>query len=517
MYRLIIADDEQIVCRALEHKIRNYVDEVELLPSVHDGVELLKSVEKYHPDIAIVDINMPELGGLEAIELLRIKKNGIRIVINTAYSEFEYAKKALKLGASDYLLKPSTKEVIIETIGKICRELDQKRQAEQKTKENQAAAEIVQELAESKWMQSLLLGQMDETCYQRMTECYRDLLKGGVFTAWKLASCEESQKVIKTEVLEKQILNYMRDLCHCVSISHKGIIYLFLMNGKEEESWEEWVLETIKFTRKNLEKDGIFTVVGIGRLKRKKEDFVSGLYEAKAVLHGRDRSGVVFAKRERIKEEDTFFGQAEKAAGLLLNGNREECLQEMKQKVRQLGNIHGESLERNKIRALAYLFELDQKICLLKGIEKETERIWDVWTGFRNVEDSVRLEEWMEREICGLDQYHFAVKKTENSYIQKAVSCMMKSYMRDLSLEEVAEEVGISSFYLSRLFKQEEDITFIELLTYLRMKKAVEMIKEGEKSVREISQSVGYVNMTYFYKVFKKTTGFTVGDMRRYF
>ena len=182
-----------------------------------------------------------------------------------------------------------------------------------------------------------------------------------------------------------------------------------------------------------------------------------------------------------------------------------------------MGNIHGESLERNKIRALAYLFELDQKICLLKGIEKETERIWDVWTGFRNVEDSVRLEEWMEREICGLDQYHFAVKKTENSYIQKAVSCMMKSYMRDLSLEEVAEEVGISSFYLSRLFKQEEDITFIELLTYLRMKKAVEMIKEGEKSVREISQSVGYVNMTYFYKVFKKTTGFTVGDMRRYF
>lgn len=75
MYRLIIADDQSIECRALEHKIKSEMPEIEILPSVYDGLKLLKSVEEERPDIAIVDINMPGLSGLETIEILMMKKN----------------------------------------------------------------------------------------------------------------------------------------------------------------------------------------------------------------------------------------------------------------------------------------------------------------------------------------------------------------------------------------------------------------------------------------------------------
>ena len=63
MYRIIIADDEVIECRALEMMIRNDFPDMEILPYVQNGIDLVASVEKNHPDIAIIDINMPGLNG----------------------------------------------------------------------------------------------------------------------------------------------------------------------------------------------------------------------------------------------------------------------------------------------------------------------------------------------------------------------------------------------------------------------------------------------------------------------
>lgn len=517
MYRLIIADDEQIVCRALEHKIQNYVEGVELLPSVHDGVDFLKRVEEYHPDIAIVDINMPGLGGLEAIELLRMKRTQIKIVIHTAYSDFEYAQKALKLGASDYLLKPGTKEGLVETIEKICRELDCEKLERQRTQKNQEAADNLRELVESKWMQSLLLGEIDEECQQKIKEYYQNF-SGGVFTAWKQALCEKESRVSDMETIGKQVLKQMRELCHCIGICHREIVYLFLMMEEkrgERQTYEEWVLENINFVRKQLQKEHIEMVIGVGRPKRRKEEFVVGIQEAKAVLQGRDSPGVVSAQRGTKKKSGNFLaGQAQRGAVMLRQGRVEQCIREVKEKIQQMEECSEEILEEKKIGVLLYLLDLDRELRILKGKQQEPERVWDLWTEFRKVDTVQTMALWAEREIRDLEREQYTGKG--NIYMRKAMTHLQKMYRRDLSLDELAREVGISSFYLSRLFKQEKNMTFVELLTNLRIREAVFMMREGEKSIREISGNVGYINMTYFYKVFKKTTGLTVGEMRRY-
>ncbi len=84
-------------------------------------------------------------------------------------------------------------------------------------------------------------------------------------------------------------------------------------------------------------------------------------------------------------------------------------------------------------------------------------------------------------------------------YVTKAFIYVKKMYTQDISLEDIAEQVGISPFYLSRLLKQELNETFVEILTKVR-----------------IGEAVGYNNTTYFYKVFKKQTGMTVGEVRHY-
>ena len=102
----------------------------------------------------------------------------------------------------------------------------------------------------------------------------------------------------------------------------------------------------------------------------------------------------------------------------------------------------------------------------------------------------------------------------ENDYVRKAVLFMEKNYMDDISLERTAESAGISSFYLSRLLKQELNQNFTDVLTDIRMRKAMQLIWDRKLTVREIAEQCGYSNITYFYKVFKKYTGRSVGQIR---
>ena len=101
-------------------------------------------------------------------------------------------------------------------------------------------------------------------------------------------------------------------------------------------------------------------------------------------------------------------------------------------------------------------------------------------------------------------------------YVAKAFLYIKKMYSRNISLEDVAALVGISPFYLSRLLKQELNETFVEILTKVRVAEALALLRDSGKTIRQIGEAVGYSNTTYFYKVFKKQTGMTVGEVRRY-
>ena len=105
-------------------------------------------------------------------------------------------------------------------------------------------------------------------------------------------------------------------------------------------------------------------------------------------------------------------------------------------------------------------------------------------------------------------------KATE--YVNKGIFYIRKMYGQNISLEDIAQLVGISPFYLSRLLKQELNKSFVEVLTEVRITKALKLLPDQTKTIREISEEVGYFNTNYFYKVFKKHTGMTVGEIRRY-
>ena len=106
MLKVLVVDDEMFVRKGLvmetDWKALGFVVAAE----AENGLEALDAVHKYQPDLIICDIRMPKMTGLEMLKVLRSEGNQVHVIFLTAYSEFEYAKEALKLYAFDYLLKP---------------------------------------------------------------------------------------------------------------------------------------------------------------------------------------------------------------------------------------------------------------------------------------------------------------------------------------------------------------------------------------------------------------------------
>ena len=125
------------------------------------------------------------------------------------------------------------------------------------------------------------------------------------------------------------------------------------------------------------------------------------------------------------------------------------------------------------------------------------------------------IEGWFLKKIGEAARY-IDLKKQECScdVVEKAKQYIKARFREDVSLEKTAREVGISPYYLSKLFKETEGSSYIDYLTALRIDYAKENLADREKSIKEICAGSGYREPNYFSRIFKKWTGLTPTEYR---
>ena len=126
MFKLLIADDEQIVIEGIKDSIDWHQYGIEVVGTAKNGTEALKLAKELKPDIIISDIKMPGLSGLELIEELKEFLPNVKVILISAYEEFDYAKQAISLGVNSYLSKPVKKAEVIDEVSKIKSQLERK-------------------------------------------------------------------------------------------------------------------------------------------------------------------------------------------------------------------------------------------------------------------------------------------------------------------------------------------------------------------------------------------------------
>jgi two-component system response regulator YesN len=160
VYKIFLADDEIWVIMGLKKLIEKIGAPFQVVGEASNGVMALEEIEKKKPDVLITDIRMPGMDGLELMKEIRKKKLDTKVVLVSGYAEFDYAQKAIRMGAVDYLLKPVEAETFAKVLENLEKMLDERGGKQEEQPEeilNPSALENIVEEIQSRYNENITL------------------------------------------------------------------------------------------------------------------------------------------------------------------------------------------------------------------------------------------------------------------------------------------------------------------------------------------------------------------------
>ena len=508
MYKIMIADDEGIVIDALKFIIEKSFGETCQVRSAKTGRSVIELAESFRPDIALMDIQMPGINGIEAMKEIRKTNKDIIFIVITAYDKFDYAREAVGLGVMEYVNKP------IDRV-KINRLLEQLA----------TATPIV----ESGFIYSVLFRQN----YVREVSQFKDLLGVTEDSGFMMVIEYDAQKETGTlsNTVDLSVQMYKNDVRLRETIkeffpavigpqmANTVILFVPCARCPAEQEYEQRI-QVIQKARQMARKlqdivDARFRV-GIGSVKSLEDahtsytEAVSSFqFSSGSVAHAGDLPlSCGYEEDYPVETEKAIFECVQRGdvAGTVAESNRffewmsgkwQEDPQDVRLKALEYVLWAERISYRNGGRTYHFASRRDYLSAVLSAPTLEELRIWFLQ---KMRAAAVNLTESREKNSAGL--------------IKQAQEYIRAHFARDLSLDNVSRQVNVSPYYFTKLFKEETGQTFVEYLTSIRMEKAKTLLNTTDKSMKEICTAVGYSDPNYFSRSFKKNTGETPTEYR---
>ncbi|MGN0373401.1 MAG: response regulator [Bariatricus sp.] len=522
MYRILIADDEGIVTDSLQYIIeKNFGSECQTAIA-KNGRQAIELTESFQPDIALLDIQMPGINGLKAMEEITAQNPKVKALVLTAYDNFDYAKEALRLGAVDYLMKPINKKLIVERLTGIMREIDQERQKRSDDLQVREKMEAVIPIIENGFIISLII----QNEYKDSGEQYLSLLNlkedYGIILALEWGEGNEEGGMtnpVGSGVRGYKYYGKMSELVKvyfraCVSNIMGNKIVCVIPSGKPKLEYQDRIrmIEKARSLVSSLKKTvGVDFKAGIGSVQPWDSMFDSYQEALNALRHGK-RSVThiddLIVKDSQEKERQTMEQMVLKA---VMGGMEHDVRQEAAIFACWILKNKNCDFEDAKLQLMELLLLARRSVqaqggSCLKGKEIIKELI--------AAEDAETLRKRFVSAMVEISRAVIIQNEESCDIIVKAQEYIRQNFQKNLSLEEIAQSAGISPYYFSKLFKEESGITYIDYLTGIRIERAKKLLANSKLSIKQVCIDSGYINPNYFSRIFKKWTGVTPTEYR---
>ena len=519
--KVLLIDDDALVLDDLRTLIQWEYYGFTIIGEAKNGKEGLKIFYQQQPDLVIVDIYMPILNGLEFCQQVMNEKNPPKIILLTAYKDFEYAKQGIRLGVSNYLLKHEIDEKTLTTeLLKVKKDLLHKNN-NNKIIQRQIFSQLVTQPF-STFNHSFPPSQWDP-----------NLNHSGSMVLFLL---QIDSPFFLMESLSKKIILYP-------PISTISCIELLLNRNPLPQTIQEIQyipLNELQSVVLLFFKNNIFSEQNIRTLAY---DYALSIQQKFKQNNVSTLSIVLSNPLHSLQEIHPIFNRTVEGGKHLVFTNKNQILwlEDIESKYYHCGDIRKEQAAIKQ----AFLKKEEKKLTLeLKhGFEKTWKLGWDlcaftdlcrklfyiIESYYDQYDKNSFYEELNQTHVysmwyCASDIQSWFVNTFKkitidhnqySSRIQNAIQYIRTHYDQDLTLEEVAENLGISYIYLSKLFKKETGQTFLEYLTKYRIEKAKYILRKGDYKVYEVAEQVGYKTSQYFSSVFRKNTGMNPSDYIR--
>ena len=541
MLKIFLAEDEVIVRETIKRMIPWENLGFELVGEAADGEMALPLLLRQKPDLLITDIKMPFMDGLTLAKVAKKEIPGLKVVILSGYDDFNYAKQAINIGVEDYLLKPITKNALIERLTEIRSRYEHEKTQKEYYEKFHREMQAYEKNRSRDFFEALVSGSMDMMeIYRRSEKLGLDIVAEAYNVLIFTMNCEEDfsgqregyseWEAESLELLEEFFSENTSAMLFRCNIFSYGV----LIKGQKEtieENTRSCVSEIQRILDRKEQKRQWFVAAGepVERLSQIQKSYYSAsrafsqryLYDENILYYDEMAS----MEKKNVTEDDSTYLQKVDVNALnpvilqkfLSNGLLEETENFVKDYFYAIGQEPLESLVfRNyvtlnvRFSVMSFLKEIG---CDTRTLEQEdTEDVLS--ESSKSLENAIAYAEKIISQAIALRDQNSGNKN--RSILKTAVDFIDSHYMEeDMSLNKAANAANVSANHFSALFSQNMGQTFIEYLTNLRMNKAKEYLRCTSMRSSEIAGEIGYKDAHYFSYLFKKTQGMTPSDYRK--
>lgn len=530
--KVFLVEDEVIIRSGVKKSINWEQEGYEFVGEASDGELAYPMILKEKPDILITDIRMPFMDGLELSRLVKKELPDIKILILSGYDEFEYAKKAIKIGVTEYLLKPISAAKLTEVLNAVAETIRQENEEKNLLETYFAEMRENTERDKMRLFEKLLMGDLS----------MGEILEAGERFGMNLgASC---YKIVLFKILanlENHVYaEQMVDACSSVEqaasmmegvyVFQRGVEgWAFLLTAQDEKSMEESakiLYQNLKQAMKNYTQLEYFGGIGstVPRIRSLKQSF----READRAFAARfvEEANQIISQKEFEKSQ---MEEGLKMQGVVQIGKSREMLQKFlsngtREEVKAFSDAYISRIEEENIRSTMVqqyvvidvcivILSFCERISSANRLQEEAEELQKMMQKIHSLSEIKKYVVRLLNEAIELrdaesgrrysDLIAAAKKEIENHYMTE-----------EISLNTVAISVGMSPSYFSSIFSKEAGKTFVEYLTEVRIEKAKEFLMCSSMKTSEIGYEVGYKDPHYFSYIFKKVQGCSPKEYR---
>ncbi|MBP3361228.1 MAG: response regulator [Clostridia bacterium] len=505
MLNVMIVDDEKTIRNGLAKYVKWEEMGCEVKSVAASGEDALKCLGNTDIDIILTDIVMDGISGLELIDKVMREYPDIKTIILSGYDEFDYVKKAIDLGAYAYLTKPVNLEELSECIEKMRKKILEERELNVIKNERDLFKEecflnkIVHGAYESRREIFAALGQMGIEAEETDTRFIRvHLDKENIGGDEKIGLISEIHAGILTG----------RGFCFDSGIKEITVV----IPGAEYKKYVNAVSELID---RRVGKDSYY--ISVSQNVTSFEQWQKAFINAGKTLEYR-----LIKKGQNILYFDEL-NEYLKGMELLTDASEQKIYELLTEKmVKELHKYTAELMEKcgNK-------FTWDMCIEIILTINKFISENIGAGSDFQQVTLSViRSILYKVSENAVIDELKDYINQAveiinnnenmqEHTLVSKMKKYITENYSEHITLESISKAVYAHPVYLSKLFREETGMNFIDYLTKVRIDKAKELLRNSSYKIYDISYMVGYESSKHFSTVFKELTGYTPKEYKR--
>ena len=482
-YKLLLADDEPWVLMGIKKMLQQSCPQYEIVGEVNNGFDAMQIILNGKPDVVISDIRMPGMDGLELIE--QIYNNGLntQVVIISGYADFEYARRAFRFKAFDYILKPIENEVLwkcMDRLGKMMSEVNKNMNYVQTYVEN---------------LFELLQQDNNATIEKFLSKNNLNMPEDKFAVCNILMPYNNLEIVADTEIQQEGYLRYFR-----ISTGVSKITVLFNYMDDSERQHIYQILEKLYPNR---------LCTGISIPTSEKAVFSEVMEQADIELY----MGKFSQSNELLQYKEPDLNYEREILLKFERVIRENNFEEYENLVDELQVIYEKgNLQLDRLSFIYnQIITLNYKYIVTKDIDETYETL--TYKKIPLIYNSINAFFYDIKNIRLL----YKEKEVANILVKKIMENIDQNYVDDISLNLFAEKYNVSAGYLSRLIRKNTGYKYTELILEKRMNSAKKLLSDNTLSVMSIAEKVGYNDYFYFTKQFKKAIGISPSEYRKTF